>query len=108
MLLFELKLIGNKIYEIRNKKLMSRLEVADKAGLSDRAYADIERGTVNMRIDTLLRICNALDITPNDVLTKEQNTPLSETDIFKLINNCSETEKQTALALLKVYIQSLN
>lgn len=108
MLVFELKIIGNKLYEIRNRKLMSRMEVAEKSGLSDRAYADIERGNVNMRIETLLKICNALNITPNDILIIEKELPLSETDILKMINSCSESEKQTALNLLNVYINSLN
>ncbi len=42
MLVFDFKLIGNRLYEIHNKKLMSRAEVAEKAELSDRTYADIE------------------------------------------------------------------
>ena len=44
MLIFDLKTIGNKLYDVRNRKLMSRATVAELAELSDRAYADIERG----------------------------------------------------------------
>lgn len=108
MLVFDLKVIGNKLYEIRNKKLMSRLEVAERAELSDRAYADIERGSVNMRLETLLRICNALSITPNDILTIEKHEPITEFDIAQIISCCSEKEKQTAMNLLNVYFDSLN
>lgn len=108
VLVFDLKVIGNKLYEIRNKKLMSRLEVAEKAELSDRAYADIERGSVNMRLETLLRICNALSITPNDILTVEKTKPITESDIVQIINDCSDNEKQTAFKLLEVYLNSLN
>ena len=108
MLIFDLKVIGNKLYEIRNKKLMSRIEVAEKAELSDRAYADIERGSVNMRLETLLRICGALNITPNDILTVEQQKPFSETQLAQIISNCSKSEQQTALNLLNVYLESLN
>ena len=56
MLVSNLKVIGNKLYEIRTKKLLTRSEVAEKAGCSERTYADIERGTVNMRTETLLSI----------------------------------------------------
>ncbi|MBR6620694.1 MAG: helix-turn-helix transcriptional regulator [Clostridia bacterium] len=87
---------------------MSRLEVAEKAELSDRAYADIERGCVNMRLETLLRICNALSITPNDILTIEKHEPITESDIAQIIRCCSEKEKQTAMNLLNVYLDSLN
>ena len=108
MLVFDLKVIGNRIYEIRNKKLMSRLEVAEKAELSDRAYADIERGSVNMRLETLLKICNALSITPNDILIVEKTEPISEADFAQIINRCSDSEKKTAFKLLSVYLDSLN
>ena len=108
MLVFDLKVIGNKLYEIRNKKLLSRIEVAEKADLSDRSYADIERGNVNMRLDTLLRICKALQITPNDILTVEHPAAFSETELLGAINSCSPAEKQTAIHLLSVYLDSLN
>lgn len=78
MLVFDLKVIGNKLYDVRNKKLLSRLEVAEKAELSDRTYADIERGSTNMRVETLLKICNALGITPNDILVEEKEECISE------------------------------
>lgn len=108
MLVFDLKVIGNRLYEIRNKRLMSRLEVAEKADISDRAYADIERGSVNMRLETLLKICNALNITPNDVLTVEQQKTVSEAELTQIMKQCSESEKNTAMKLLNVYLDSLN
>lgn len=107
MLIFDLKIVGNKLYEIRTKKLMSRLEVAEKANLSDRTYADIERGSVNMRIETILRICDALNITPNDIFVSEKSE-VSERDILELLNDCSSKEKETALKLIKTYFDSLN
>ena len=64
MLIFDLHTIGNKLLTIRKRMGMTQAEVAEAAGLSDRTYADIERGTVNMRTETILRICNVLHITP--------------------------------------------
>ena len=57
MLIFDFTQIGNKLYSFRKKVGMTQAEVAEAAGISDRTYADIERGTVNMRVETLLRIC---------------------------------------------------
>ena len=64
--------IGNKLLDIRKKKGMTQSEVAEKAGLSDRAYADIERGTANMKVETVLRLCQSLNITPNDILIDDE------------------------------------
>ena len=76
--------------------------------LSDRAYADIERGTVNMRTGTLLQICSALQITPNEVFVR-QATPegLDQEEIFARLRKCSSHERQTAMGLLAVYLDSL-
>ena len=107
MLVFDLKVIGNKLYEIRTKKLMSRAEVAEKANLSDRTYADIERGSVNMRIETILKICEALSITPNDIFVSQEVNVITEEKIIESIKKCPPKERETALNLLEVYLQSL-
>ena len=57
MLVFDFITIGNKLFQIRKKMGMTQMEVAIAAGLSERTYADIERGTVNMRIETILKVC---------------------------------------------------
>ena len=62
MLIFNLNIIGNNLYKVRKANGLTQAEVAEKAELSDRTYADIERGNTIMRIDTLLKICNALHI----------------------------------------------
>ena len=71
MLVWDLHEIGNKLLAIRKKYGMTQSEVAESAGLSYRTYADIERGTVNMRLETVFRICDALHITPDEILTKD-------------------------------------
>ena len=108
MIIFDFRQIGNKLSQIRKKAGLTQAEVAEAADLADRTYADIERGTVNMSIETILRICNALNITPDEVLTEEP----SETDamlqeLLAELEGCTEKEKKTALRLLSVYLQSL-
>lgn len=95
------------VLSIRKKMGLTQGEVAEIAGLSDRTYADIERGTVNMRVETLLKICQALHITPDEILTKEDPLPLQQNDILDRLNTCSAKDQQTALELLAVYLQSL-
>ena len=108
MLIFDFGLIGNKLLAYRKKAGMTQYEVAEAAGLSDRTYADIERGTVNMRIETILRICKALQITPDAILT-EDNHSFSEKkkEIIAHLETCSLYEQETALHLLSVYLNSL-
>ena len=109
MLLLDMREIGNKLLAIRKRMGMTQVEVAEAAGLSSRTYADIERGTVNMRVETILRICEALHITPDEILT-QSNTELTaqEEEILARLNACNPKDKETALRLLNVYLQSLS
>ena len=108
MLVNDLHQIGASLYRIRKNKGLTQTEVAERAELSDRTYADIERGSANMRLETLLKICAALAITPNDILIQEDPSPVTATELAEILNRCSEEEKHTALMLLDVYVQSVN
>ena len=109
MLIFDLRAIGNKLLSIRKRMGMTQAEVAEAAGLSDRTYADIERGTVNMRTETILRICNVLHITPNEVFIEEETLTESETsELWARLNACNPKDRETAMRLLSVYLKSLN
>ena len=109
MLVFDLQAIVNKLLTIRKRMGMTQAEVAEAADLSDRAYADIERGSVNMRIETILRICNVLHITPDEVLTEENTSPaFQQEELWSRLEACNPKERETALQLLSVYLKSLN
>ena len=109
MLIFDLRTIGNKLLTIRKRMGMTQAEVAEAAGLSDRTYADIERGSVNMRTETILRICNVLHITPDEILTEESTSlAAKQAEIIERLNTCNPKDKETALQLLSVYLTSLD
>lgn len=109
MLIFDFHAIGNKLLFIRKRSGLTQAEVAEAAGLSDRTYAEIERGNVNMRIETILRICEALRITPDEVLTEDNPSLASkQDDLLHRLNACNPKDKETALQILSVYLQSLD
>lgn len=108
MLIFDMVTIGNKLYSIRKSCGMTQAEVAEAAGLSDRTYADIERGSVNMRTETVLHICDALHITPDEILTEESSLEYKQDELFQRLSVCSPKDRETALNLLTVFLQSVN
>ena len=109
MLVFDFRAIGNKLLAIRKKSGLTQSEVAEAANMSDRAYADIERGAVNMRIETVLKICEALHITPDVVLTEDNpNFMKKQAELLAELDKCTAQQKETALEILAVYINSLN
>ena len=108
MLISDLRAVGNNLLIFRKKAGLTQAEVAELAGLSDRTYADIERGITNMRVDTLLRICRVLKITPDSVLTEDELSDELDFDfLLQQLDNCSKGEKNTAGRLLAVYLDSI-
>lgn len=108
MLVYDFYTIGNKLLAARKKLGLTQTDVADAAGMSMRSYADIERGTVNLRTETLLRICDALHITPDEVLTEDApSLRLEQEELFHRLSTCNANERRTALKLLGVYLDSL-
>lgn len=109
MLTFDMIAVGNRLLASRKRLGLTQAQAAELAGLSDRTYADIERGTVNMRMGTFLNICNALKVLPNEVLLDTNNSELSQHKwVLEQIEQCTPSQRDTALQLLSVYLQSLN
>ena len=108
MLISDVHIIGNKLLNFRKQKGLTQAEVAELAEISDRTYADIERGSTNMRMETLVSICKALNITPNQILIDDDNSLMIEQEkLFKQLNSCKTKERETALKLLSVYLNSI-
>lgn len=108
MLIFDFSDIGNRLYAVRKRMGLTQAEVAEKAELSSRTYADIERGTVNMRIETILRICKVLHITPDEILTTHEPSALPRREeLLARLDACSPKDQETALQLLQVFLSSL-
>lgn len=109
MLISDKATIGRNLYQIRKHTGLTQIEVSEQANLSDRTYADIERGSVNMRVDTLIKICEVLHVTPNEILVcDDDDLPIAKESLLEKLNQCSSEHRDVALKLLDVYLSSLN
>ena len=108
MLIDDLRRIGDYLYTARKKLRMTQAQVAEAAEISDRTYTEIERGIVNMRILTFVRICDALRVSPDEVLIEEYKQRVQyEEQVLERLQACTLREKDTALRLLDVYLESI-
>ena len=108
MLISERRSVGNRLLSLRKKRGLTQAETAEAAGLSERAYAEIERGSVNMRVDTMLRICCALSITPDDIFTDESSSlnALQE-ELFNKLSSCCAKDRKAALTILGIFLKTI-
>jgi len=61
--------VGRRIAKRRRELGYKQWFVTEKANLSDKYLSNIERGKSVMSIDVLMRLCQALEITPDYLLT---------------------------------------
>ena len=108
MILWDMHAIGERLYAIRRRMGLTQAATAEKAGLTVRTYVDVERGTVNMRVETILHICEALQITPDEILTEKDGEPSADEEaLLARLRCCTPKQRETAWKLVSVYLQSL-
>lgn len=108
MIVKDIAAMGGKLYAIRKRCCLTQAEVAEAANLSVNTYAEIERGEVNTGIESIMQICRALHVTPNEFLVVEPELAASrEEDILARLRACNPQQKETALRILEAYLQSL-
>lgn len=100
--------IGTRLRVIRKSKKLSQAEVASAANVSGRAYADIERGATNMRVDTMLGICQALHISPDALFVAENNpATIHQQELLQKLSGYSAEDREKVYDLLSTILKML-
>ena len=63
------RIVGQKIRAYRKQAGLSQEKLAEKASLSYKYLGEVERGCVNVSLDSLMRIAKALKIKIADVVS---------------------------------------
>ena len=61
------RIVGQKIRALRKQAGLSQEELAEKASLSYKYLGEVERGYVNVSLDSLMRITKALKVKLHDL-----------------------------------------
>lgn len=60
--------IGKRIYQLRKEKGYSARKFAMLAEMEHHQILAIEKGSTDIRLSTLVKMCNALEILPQELL----------------------------------------
>jgi len=101
--------VKKRLKSIRKEKNYTQGFVAEKLGISLRAYSKIESGETQMTIERLNDIVTILDVNPNQILgcDFDEEVPVSKNnnpsnDSISLIQHYEET-----ITILKEHIETL-
>ena len=73
MLTFDKKLIGKKLQMARKEKGYTQEHLSELVGISNRTLNLMEKGKSGMKLETLIKFCNSLDVSPNYILSYKSN-----------------------------------
>lgn len=93
--------LGQTIKTIRKRNSLSQQELAELAEISYKYLGEIERGQVNLSVEILIKISNALHIEPAEVLAMES---ADNTDLLRakfLLSELSGQDVKRAIDLLE-------
>lgn len=102
-----LKCIGTKIQEARKNKNYTQEYVAEEADKSIDTIRGIENGRIVGSIETLINICNVLDVTLDYIfydLLKNKNKILDK-ELYKSFQNLSLEDKKIVKSLIDQIIK---
>lgn len=98
--------IGKIFQEYRIKNNLTQNQVSELTGLEPRHISQIERGLSKGSIDTLIKLCNAYQITPDIVLYDLLNDKIkSSISIYdEKFKKLSKKDKETILHLIDYFL----
>lgn len=95
--------VGKQIRDLRKSLGLTQEELGEKAELSYKYIGELERGQVNVSLDTLYRIAEALGVTIGELLPKEKvlkSKVIQKRDALSKLSQQDTTNIKDALKLL--------
>ena len=108
-----LKHIGINIRAARKRKTLSINTLSELIGISPSFLGTLERGESSLSVETLINVCNALDISADSIIfPQEYTTVLHPEDkisiLLTLLKNSPDEEIAFLIDYVKMYKGRLN
>ena len=100
------KKIGICIKEERLNKNISQEKLAELISMSKEHVSHIECGTTKLSLPALIKICNALEITPDLLLLDSiyKSNEYLRDEFARLVKDCSELDMRLILEVTKAIV----
>ena len=104
------KYIGRRIKVARERKGLTQEQLAEMVDLSPMHMSVLERGVKPPKLETLIRIANALDVTADILLQDLLDNHLDAVDseARRLISQLSSEDQLRVLEALKGFVEASN
>lgn len=89
-------LIGRRLAQLRKARRMTQEQLAEKTDLGNNYISNIENHRSIPSLETLVKLCDALEVTPNDILlgASVSSEQYLKDELLQKISQCSPREKR--------------
>ena len=106
-------IISERIFYVMEQKKITQLELSRRTGIATSNISDWKKKKTNPKADCLLSICDALDITPEQLLTgkgidpeyndadKDYEVTRTDIKILKQIHSLGDEQYKRLMAYMK-------
>lgn len=101
-------LIGRRLAGFRKQKKLTQEKLAEMTDLANNYISNIENNRSIPSIETLIKLCDALEITPNDLLLGSSTSSdcYMQDELSDKISRCTPREKQLISEMISLIIES--
>jgi len=96
--------IGHRLRQKRTELDLTREEFAELADIGAGYYGQLEVGTSQMSIDTLIKISRSMHLSLEYILFGTNHEPGNPDPVIALLNNCNDRELKLAKKVLKLFL----
>ena len=100
--------IGKRIKARRREKGITQIKLGELVSVNSEHISRIEAGKKYLSLELLVLIANALDTSADDLLVDNltHTSAVIGTELYTLLQNCNNNEKEILIRLLK-YVREL-
>ena len=98
------KQIGRRIARRRKKLGLTQAETEERADIGAGYYGQIEMGTSQMSIDTLIKLSHSMHLPMEYILFGTNWEPGDPSDVLYLLKDCTARELELAKDVLRLFL----
>lgn len=106
---YDRNIVGERLRNRRTQFRWSRGEVAEKIGIVEKYYADIERGACGMSVETLMKITQLYGMTMDSLLYGENEEKNGQAEaIVTRLQDMPENIQNRCVQIVELFLESVN
>ncbi len=96
--------IGHRLRQKRNELSLTREQMAELADIGVGFYGQLEVGTSQMSIDTLIKLSRSMHVSMDYIVLGEKDEDTDPNAVIALLQQCSPRELKLAEQVLKLFL----